>query len=111
MANWGESMSYFHGLWGEYNTAAGAQAAAAARRIAADNPKTTEREMLADMLLLNDQAGALAEYKGFSFFNRTGSTLFTVRDRLLLRQETWRLRGFTTRSCLNWRREANVLSL
>jgi hypothetical protein len=44
MARWGESMSYFHGLWSEYNAYAGAQAAVAARRIAADNPQTTDRE-------------------------------------------------------------------
>jgi tetratricopeptide (TPR) repeat protein len=44
MASWGESMSDFHGLWGEYNAAAGSQAAAAARRIAANAAKTTDRE-------------------------------------------------------------------
>jgi tetratricopeptide (TPR) repeat protein len=44
MASWGESMSDFHGLWGEYNATEGAKAAATARRIAADNSKTTDRE-------------------------------------------------------------------
>jgi len=44
MASWGESMSDFHGLWGEFNAAEGAKAAAAARRIAANNSKTTDRE-------------------------------------------------------------------
>ena len=46
MARWGESMTYFHGLWSEYNAASGAQAAAAARRLAADNPQTSDREKM-----------------------------------------------------------------
>ena len=44
MAQWGESMSYFHGLWGKYNAAEGAKTAAEARKIAEQNPKTTARE-------------------------------------------------------------------
>jgi len=44
MAKWGEAMTYFHGLWGEYNQAGGAQAAKEARELAAQNPATTQRE-------------------------------------------------------------------
>jgi tetratricopeptide (TPR) repeat protein len=43
MAAWGQAMSRFHGLWGEYNPD-GAKLAAEARRIAAANPATTARE-------------------------------------------------------------------
>jgi tetratricopeptide (TPR) repeat protein len=44
MAKWGEAMTYFHGLWGEYRAADGAKAAADARRLAASNTATTARE-------------------------------------------------------------------
>jgi hypothetical protein len=44
MAKWGEAMTYFHGLWGEYNAAGGSEAAQQAREIAAKNPATTPRE-------------------------------------------------------------------
>jgi tetratricopeptide (TPR) repeat protein len=44
MAKWGEAMSYFHGLWGEYNAAEGAKAVAEAKRRAAENAQTTLRE-------------------------------------------------------------------
>jgi len=44
MVKWGESMSWFHGLWGEYNAAEGAKTAADAQRITAENPQTTKRE-------------------------------------------------------------------
>jgi tetratricopeptide (TPR) repeat protein len=44
MVKWGEAMTYFHGLWSEYNGAEGARAAADARRLAAANPLTTKRE-------------------------------------------------------------------
>src|SRR5512135_688911 len=41
MAKWGEAMTYFHGLWGEYNPAEGSKAAAEARALAASNSSTT----------------------------------------------------------------------
>ncbi|HEX6879722.1 MAG TPA: tetratricopeptide repeat protein [Terriglobales bacterium] len=44
MAKWGEAMTYFHGLWGEYNWAGGAKAAQEARDIASRVPATTARE-------------------------------------------------------------------
>jgi hypothetical protein len=44
MSRWGESMSYFHGLWGEYNAIEGAKAAAEARRLSAANPQSTQCE-------------------------------------------------------------------
>ncbi len=44
MARWGEAMTYFHGLWGEYNPAEGSKASAEARAIAASNPTTTAEE-------------------------------------------------------------------
>jgi hypothetical protein len=44
IARWGESMAYFHGIWNEFNAVEGARAAADARRLAAENPQTTERE-------------------------------------------------------------------
>src|SRR6266540_431734 len=44
MAKWGEAMSRFHGLWGRYHAEGGAKAAAEARRRAAANPATTDRE-------------------------------------------------------------------
>jgi hypothetical protein len=44
MAKWGEAMSYFHGLWGEYNAIEGAKAVAEAKRRAAGNATTTSRE-------------------------------------------------------------------
>ncbi len=44
MAKWGEAMTYFHGLWGEYNPVKGSKAAAEARSIAAENPATTAEE-------------------------------------------------------------------
>ena len=44
MALWGESMTDIHPLWGEYNASQGARESAAARKLAAENPKTTERE-------------------------------------------------------------------
>lgn len=44
MARWGESMSYFHGIWNEFNASKGARAAAEGRQVAAENPRTTERE-------------------------------------------------------------------
>src|SRR3954454_23156699 len=34
MAKWGEAMTYFHGLWGEYDVVNGAKAASAAKKIA-----------------------------------------------------------------------------
>jgi hypothetical protein len=44
MAMWGESMSYFHGIWNEFNASKGARAAAEGIQVAAENPLTTERE-------------------------------------------------------------------
>jgi len=44
MAKWGEAMTYFHGLWGEYDPTGGSRAAKQARDIAARNPATTARE-------------------------------------------------------------------
>jgi hypothetical protein len=44
MARWGESMAYFHGIWNEFNASKGAKAAAEGRQVAAENPRTTERE-------------------------------------------------------------------
>ena len=44
MAEWGESMAYFRGIWNESNAAKGAKSAADARSLAAANPQTTERE-------------------------------------------------------------------
>jgi hypothetical protein len=44
MAKWGEAMTDFHGLWGEYDAANGSKAAAAARTLAASNKETTARE-------------------------------------------------------------------
>jgi tetratricopeptide (TPR) repeat protein len=44
IAKWGEAMTYFHGLWGEYDAVNGAKAAAEATRLAASNPATTARE-------------------------------------------------------------------
>ena len=44
MARWGESMSYFHGIWNEFNASKGGRAAADARQVAEANPRTTERE-------------------------------------------------------------------
>lgn len=44
MARWGEAMTFFHGLWGEYNPADGSKAAAEARAIADSNPSTTAEE-------------------------------------------------------------------
>jgi tetratricopeptide (TPR) repeat protein len=44
MARWGESMAYFHGIWNAFNASKGATAAAEARRLAAENSQTTERE-------------------------------------------------------------------
>lgn len=44
MANWGEAMTYFHGLWGEHNATGGARAAQEAQKLAASNPATTARE-------------------------------------------------------------------
>lgn len=43
MAAWGEAMTYFHGLWGEYNPQ-GATVVAQARDIAAANSATSTRE-------------------------------------------------------------------
>ncbi len=45
MAKWGEAMTYFHGLWGEFRPQDGATAAADARKLAASNKKTTAREL------------------------------------------------------------------
>jgi tetratricopeptide (TPR) repeat protein len=59
MARWGETMSYFHGLWSEYDAANGAKAAAEARKTAAENPKTTAREkayIAAISQIFSDQA-------------------------------------------------------
>jgi hypothetical protein len=44
VARWGESMAYFHGIWNAFNASKGATAAAEARRLAAENSQTTERE-------------------------------------------------------------------
>jgi tetratricopeptide (TPR) repeat protein len=44
MAKWGEAMTYFHGLWGEYNAKSGARAAKEAKRLASSNAATTARE-------------------------------------------------------------------
>lgn len=44
MAHWGEAMSYFHGLWGEYDHAKGTAAVAAARTVVAKNNATSARE-------------------------------------------------------------------
>jgi tetratricopeptide (TPR) repeat protein len=44
MARWGESMSYFHGIWNEFDASKGARAAAEGRQVAAENLRTTERE-------------------------------------------------------------------
>ena len=44
MAQWGVAMSHYHGLWDNGDTAAGRVALKAAQKIAAANPKTTERE-------------------------------------------------------------------
>ncbi|MBZ5704848.1 MAG: hypothetical protein LAN63_05805 [Acidobacteriia bacterium] len=44
MAQWGIAMSYFHGLWGNSNMAAGRAALHKAEEIAAANPGTSARE-------------------------------------------------------------------
>ena len=44
MAKWGEAMTYFHGLWGEYDATRGPRAAEEARKLASSNPATTARE-------------------------------------------------------------------
>jgi len=44
MAQWGISMSHYHGLWENGDTTAGREALRKAREIAAANPKTTPRE-------------------------------------------------------------------
>ena len=44
VAQWGVAMSYFHGLWGEFNAPQGRAAADGARRLATVNPATTARE-------------------------------------------------------------------
>jgi hypothetical protein len=44
MAKWGEAMTYFHGLWGEYDGVNGTSAAAEARKLAEANAATTARE-------------------------------------------------------------------
>ncbi len=44
MAQWGVAMSYYHGMWGNGDTAAGRIALNQTRQVAANNPKTTPRE-------------------------------------------------------------------
>jgi tetratricopeptide (TPR) repeat protein len=44
MAEWGIAMSYYHGLWGNGDTAAGREALKRAQQIASTNPTTTPRE-------------------------------------------------------------------
>ena len=44
MAQWGIAMSYFHGLWGEFDAPHGRAAADNAQKVAAANPATTGRE-------------------------------------------------------------------
>jgi tetratricopeptide (TPR) repeat protein len=44
MAQWGVAMSYYHGLWGNSNLAAGAKALQKAQQIAAANAETSKRE-------------------------------------------------------------------
>jgi tetratricopeptide (TPR) repeat protein len=44
MAQWGVAMSYYHGMWGNGDTAAGRLALNQAQRIAASNAKITARE-------------------------------------------------------------------
>jgi tetratricopeptide (TPR) repeat protein len=46
MAEWGIAMSYYHGLWGNGDTAAGREALKRAHQIASANPDTTPRERL-----------------------------------------------------------------
>lgn len=44
MAKWGEAMTHFHGLWGEYNAKEGSRAVQEAQKIAASSSQTTARE-------------------------------------------------------------------
>jgi tetratricopeptide (TPR) repeat protein len=44
MAEWGIAMSYYHGLWGNGDAAAGREALQRAQQIASTNPATTARE-------------------------------------------------------------------
>lgn len=69
MARWGESMSYFHGIWNEFNASEGARAAADARRVAAENPRTTEREM-AYIATISEIFSEDAIKRGQSFDNK-----------------------------------------
>ncbi len=64
MVLWGVGMSYFHGLWSEYNPAAGTAAVVEAKRIAQANPRTTAREqafIAALSEMFTDQATHIAQ--------------------------------------------------
>ena len=85
MAMWGEAMSYFHGLWSEYNATEGAKAVAEAKRRAADNPRTTLREkayIAAISTIFNDEAFSKAEQpdsSGYSHPTLDAEMQYTAR--------------------------------
>jgi tetratricopeptide (TPR) repeat protein len=86
MAVWGETMSDIHPLWGEYNASQGARESGAARKLAAENPKTTEREkayIAAISEIFTDQAIASQQDKpdalGFSAPSHEAEVKYSVR--------------------------------
>jgi hypothetical protein len=89
MAHWGEAMSYFHGLWSEFNATEGSRAAAAARKIATENPSTTSREkqfIAAISEIFSDQAikqsqrpDNLPNSQGYSEPDQAAEAKYTAR--------------------------------
>jgi tetratricopeptide (TPR) repeat protein len=89
MAQWGEAMASFHGLWSEFNATEGSRAAAAARKIAAENPSITPREkqfIAAISEIFSDQAikqsqrpDNLPDSQGYSRPDNDAETKYTAR--------------------------------
>jgi tetratricopeptide (TPR) repeat protein len=86
MAQWGETMSDIHPLWSEYNASQGARDSAAARKLATENPKTTEREkayIAAISEIFTDQAIASQHDKpdalGFSLPSHDAEVKYSAR--------------------------------